>query len=293
MTDITTTGVWYFTDTMPAGQAAEFAARLESLGYSMLWLPETTGRDPFSHIAHLANHTETLQFATGIANIYNRHPGVMKQAAATLAEQTGDRFLLGLGVSHAPLVEGLRRLDYSRPLAAMRDYLAAMQASPVSVIPSATPPRTVLAALGPKMLELSATAADGAHPYWTTPEHTAQAREIIGPDKLLLVEQKVCLTTDADAARAAADAALGMYDSLPNYVNNWKRLGFTDEEIQGRDPRFVDAVVVWGDEERIRAGVQAHYDAGATQVCIQPLHPDGSFGNPDWDLLEALAPANA
>lgn len=293
MTDITTTGVWLFTDTMPAGQAAEFAARVESLGYSMLWLPETTGRDPFAHIAHLANHTETLHFATGIANIYNRHPGVMKQAAATLAEQTGDRFLLGLGVSHAPLVEGLRQLDYSRPLQAMRDYLAAMAASPVSVIPSAAPPKTVLAALGPKMLELSGSAADGAHPYWTTPDHTAQARDILGPDKLLLVEQKVCLTTDADVARSAADVALAMYDSLPNYVNNWKRLGFTDEEIKGRAPRFVDAVVVWGDEEAVRAGVQAHYDAGATQVCVQPLHPDGSFGTPDWNLLEALAPANA
>ena len=293
MTDISTTGVWYFTDRMTAAQAAEFAARLESLGYSTLWLPETTGRDPFSHIAHLANHTTTLRFATGIANIYNRHPGVMKQAAATLAEQTDQRFLLGLGVSHAPLVEGLRQLDYSRPLAAMRDYLAAMEASPTSVIPTDPPPSTVLAALGPKMLELSASAADGAHPYWTTPEHTAQAREIIGPDKLLLVEQKVCLTTDPDAARAAADAALGMYDSLPNYVNNWKRLGFTDDEIKDRAPRFVDAVVVWGDEDRIRAGVQAHYDAGATQVCIQPLHPDGSFGNPDWHLLEALAPTNA
>lgn len=291
--DLTTTGVWYFTETMSAGEAAEFAARIESLGYSTLWLPETTGRDPFAHIGHLSNHTTTLGFATGIANIYHRHPGMMKQAARTLAEQTGGRFLLGIGVSHAPLVEGLRKMDASRPVATMRDYLEAMAASPATSPAPAEDAKVVLAALGPKMLELSGQLADGAHPYWTTPEHTAQAREILGPDKLLMVEQKVCLSTDAEIARAAANAALGMYASLPNYRNNWLRLGFTEDEIESRAPRFVDAVVVWGDEDAIRAGVQAHYDAGATQVCIQPLHPDGSFGNPDWNLLEALAPANA
>lgn len=291
--NLTTTGVWYFTETMSAGEAAEFAARIESLGYSTLWLPETTGRDPFAHIGHLSNHTTTLGFATGIANIYHRHPGMMKQAARTLAEQTGGRFLLGIGVSHAPLVEGLRKMDASRPVATMREYLEAMAASPATSPAPSEDAKVVLAALGPKMLELSGEFADGAHPYWTTPEHTAQARDILGPDKLLMVEQKVCLSTDAEVARAAANASLGMYISLPNYRNNWLRLGFTEDEIESRALRFVDAVVVWGDEDTIRAGVQAHYDAGATQVCIQPLHPDGSFGNPDWNLLEALAPVNA
>lgn len=290
---LSTTGVWYFTDGMSAGEAAEFAGRIESLGYSTLWLPDTVGRDPFAHIAWLGSQTETLQFATGIANIYHRHAGPMMQAAATLAEQTAGRFVLGLGVSHGRIVAGLRKLDYSKPLTAMREYLAAMDASPYRAVGPEDPPLRLLAALGPKMLELSATAADGAHPYWTTPAHTAQAREILGPDKLLLVEQKVCLSTDADAARTAANNALGMYATLPNYVNNWLRLGFTQEEIDDRAPRFVDSVVVWGDEEAVRAGVQAHYDAGANHVCVQPLHPDGSFGNPDWAVLEALAPANA
>lgn len=292
MIDLSRNGVWYFTETMAANEAAEFAGRLEALGYSALWLPETLGRDPFAHIAHLANHTETIGFATGIANIHHRHPGVMKQAALTLAEQTGDRFVLGIGVSHAPLVEGLRQLDYSKPLTTMRNYLAAMEASYTTVYPSAEPPKTVLAALGPKMLALSAEKADGAHPYWSTPEHTAQARDIIGPDKLLLVEQKVCLSTDADAARSAASQALDLYATLPNYVNNWLRLGFTQDEIDNRANRFVDAVVVWGDEDQVRAGVQAHYDAGANHVCVQPLHPDGSTGNPHWEALEALAPSN-
>lgn len=291
--DLSTTGVWYFTDTMSASEAAEFAARLESLGYSMLWLPEAMGRDPFTHIAHLANHTTTLGFATGIANIFHRHPGAMRQAALTLAEQTGGRFLLGVGVSHAPMVEGLRGLDWSKPLATMRTYLEAMAASPTMIPEPPEQPKTVLAALGPKMLALSGELADGAHPYWTTPEHTAQAREILGPDKLVLVEQKVCLTTDAEAARAAAGNALAMYASLPNYRNNWLRLGFSDAEIDERAPRFVDAVVVWGDEDAVRAGVQAHYDAGATHVCIQPLDPGTGMGALDWKVLEALAPANA
>ena len=154
-------------------------------------------------------------------------------------------------------------------------------------------PKTVLAALGPKMLALSGELADGAHPYWSTPDHTAQARSILGPDKLLLVEQKVCLTTDAEAAALRQTARRRCMRRCRTDRNNWSRLGFTDAEIDDRSPRFVDAVVVWGDEEAVRAGVQAHYDAGATQVCIQPLDPATGMGALDWNVLEALAPANA
>jgi probable F420-dependent oxidoreductase len=284
-----TTGLWYFTDGMAAGQAAEFAARVESLGYSCLWLPDTLGRDPFVHIGHLASGTTSLAFATGIANIYHRHPGPMSQVAKTLAEQTDGRFVLGLGVSHAPLVEGLRGLDYSKPLTRMRGYLEAMDQSMYMGPEPATPPRRVIAALGPKMLELAGELTDGAHPYWGTPDHTAQAREILGPDKLLCVEQKLVLSTDADTARNAALGALSLYADFPNYRNNWLRLGFTDEEIDGRADRFIDGVVGWGDEAALARRVQEHYDAGATHVCIQPINPDGS-GQPDWNLLEALAP---
>jgi probable F420-dependent oxidoreductase len=283
------TGVWYFTDAMSSGQAAETAARIESLGYSTLWLPDTMGRDPFAHIAWLASQTATLQFATGIASIFHRHPGPMMQVANTLAEQTGGRFVLGLGVSHGPMVEGVRGLDYSKPLSQMRDYLAAMDASMYMATPPAEKPLRLLAALGPKMLELSATAADGAHPYFTTPEHTAEAREAIGPDKLLCVEQKVILSTDADAARAAANTALNMYARLPNYRNNWIRIGFTEDEIEQRANRFVDHVIVWGDEDKLRAGIQAHYDAGADHVCVQPVSTEGPL-TLDWNALEALAP---
>lgn len=284
-------GVWFFTDRMSASEAAEAAARIEQLGYSALWLPETVGRDPFAHLAHLATATTSLVLATGIANIFHRHPGPMKQAALTLAEQTGGRFVLGMGVSHAPLVEGLRKLDYSRPLTQMRTYLEAMDASPYGGPEPEAPPR-LLGALGPRMLELARDGADGAHPYFATPEHTRRAREVLGADKLLCVEQKLVLSTDAEQAREVARKAVTMYAGLPNYRNNWLRLGYTEEQIEHLDDAFVDDVVAWGDEAALRERVQAHYDAGATHVCVQPLST-GERGTLDWGALEALAPADA
>lgn len=283
-------GVWQFTDGMPAEEAAGFALRMEELGYSALWLPETVGRDPFAHIAYLASSTSALVFATGIASIFHRHPGVMQQAANTLAEQHDGRFVLGLGVSHAPMVTGVRKLDYSKPLTRMREYLADMDASPYRAVPPAEPPPRLLAALGPKMLELARDAADGAHPYWTTPEHTAEARAILGPDALLCVEQKIVLSSDASTARGAAIEAIAGYAALPNYRNNWLRLGYTDDEIETRADRFVDALVAWGDADTIRQRLQAHLDAGADHVCIQAL-PTGGGRGVDLACLEALAPA--
>lgn len=274
---------------MSGTDAVKLAQRIESLGYSTLWLPETMGKDPFALIGMLGANTDDLRFATGIANIFNRHAGVMKQATNTLAEQTQGRFLLGIGVSHGPLVAGLRGLDYSKPLTSMRTYLEAYEKSPYMAFPPAETPKKVLAALGPKMLELARDAADGAHPYWTTPEHTAQAREILGPDKLLLVEQKVVVSTDAAAARAAGVAALAVYKGLPNYRNNWLRLGYTDDQIDSGDPAFIDAVVAWGTAAQVQTRIQAHVDAGADHVCIQPLHPANPMAV-DWDALEALAP---
>ena len=284
-------GVWFFTEGMSSLEAAEFAGRLESLGYSHLWLPETMGRDPFAHAAYLLSQTERLHLATGIANIYHRHSGMMVQAQKTLAEQSGGRFLLGIGVSHAPLVEGARGLRYGKPVATMRQYLEDMGASPYRGPEPKEKPKTVLAALGPRMLALSAEKADGAHPYWTTPEHTQTAREIMGPDKLLCVEQKVCLETDPSRAREAGRKALGMYAALPNYRNNWKRLGFTEAEIEnGGSDKLIDALLGWGDEKAIARRIQEHRDAGATHVCVQPLKAGGATGELDWALLEALAP---
>jgi probable F420-dependent oxidoreductase len=281
-------GVWATTDGMPADAAVAFARRVEELGYAALWLPETMGRDPFAHIAHLAGATDRLRFASGIANIHHRHPGAMLQAANTLGEQTGGRFVLGLGVSHQPLVEGLRGLDYGKPVATMRRYLEAMATSPyMSPSPAEAVPRLV-GALGPRMVELAGELADGVHPYWTTPEHTAGAREILGPGKLVCVEQKVVLTDDPAVARSTAVQALALYADLPNYRNNWLRLGFTDAEIDARADRFVDALVAWGDAAAIVARVRRHLDAGADHVCIQPLTPNAAF-HPDGAALATIA----
>jgi probable F420-dependent oxidoreductase len=287
-------GVWYFTETMSSPDAAKFAQRLERLGYAALWLPETTGRNPFAHAAYLFTETDRLVIATGIANIYHRHPAMTAQSQKTLAEQSGDRFLLGLGVSHASLVEGLRGLEYGRPVATMRQYLESMAAAPYAGPAPAVAPKTVIAALGPKMLALAAELCDGAHPYWTTPEHTAQAREILGADKMLCVEQKVVLETNPRKARDTGRQALAIYAALPNYRNNWKRLGFTEDEIaqDGGSDRLIDALVAWGDEKAIADRVQAHRDAGASHVCIQPLKPGGAMGEVDWNVLEALAPGS-
>ena len=285
-------GVWFFTETMSSDEAIAFATKVEQLHYSALWLPETTGRDPFSHIAMLASHTDRLLFATGIVNIYHRHPGVTKQAAATLAELSKNRFVLGLGVSHAPLVEGLRQLSYSKPLESMRNYLIAMKNSPYTSVPPSMEPPCVLAALGPRMLELAAEATDGAHPYLTTPKHTARAREILGKDKMLCVEQKVAFTTRREVVYETARQELARYIRLPNYRNNWKRLGFTDEEIDGISDRFIDEIIAWGTLDQINQRLKEHEEAGATHVCIQPIAVHGEFGVPHWEALEALAPTS-
>lgn len=281
-------GVWCATEGLPAPAAAELIKRIEGLGYSTVWLPEVMGRDPFAHIGFLSTQATSIRFATGIANIYHRLPGPMKQVANTLAEQTGDRFVLGLGVSHQPVVEGLRGQSYAKPLTHMRNYLDAMDTSPFMAAGPADAPPRLLAALGPKMLALAAEKADGAHPYWTTPVHTKQAREILGPDKLLCVEQKIVLTTDPEVARNTANAALSVYITLPNYRNVWLRLGYTDEQIDSRDPAFLDDVVAWGDAGKIKERIAAHHDAGADQVCIQALNPNNPFAA-DEAALQALA----
>jgi probable F420-dependent oxidoreductase len=283
-------GVWTFLDLMSAADAAAFVQRIEALGYSTLWLPEAIGRDPFALLGFLFARTEKLQFATGIANIYARDAMTMRATQQTLGELSGGRFLLGLGVSHSHLVSGVRGHEYRKPVAAMREYLAAMQGALYrGPEPTAEAP-IVLAALRPAMLRVAKELARGAHPYFTTPEHTKRAREILGPDRWLAPEQKVLLETDPANARAVARATMQIYLGLPNYQNNLKWLGFTDDDIaNGGSDRLVDAIVAWGDADTIAARIQAHYDAGADHVCVQPLRADGIPG-PDLKVLEALAP---
>jgi len=288
--DLSKLGVWFFTDAMAAPIAADTAKRIEDLGFSALWIPETVGRNPFVHAAWLLANTSSLIIATGIANIYHREPGVTLAAQNTLAEQSDNRFLLGLGVSHKPLVEGLRGLTYGPPVATMRDYLDKMAASPYTGPPPKDKPPTVIAALGPKMLELPSEKCDGAHPYFTSPSHTKMARDVMGPDRLLCVEQKVIFETDPAKARDIARKAAQTYQRLPNYRNNWLRMGLGEADIDGDgSDTFIDATFAWGEIDAIKSRVQEHYDAGASHVCVQPIHPAGRIGDIDWRVLEALA----
>lgn len=283
-------GVWYFLDTLPAPIAAEAAQRIEGLGYDALWIPEAVGRHPLVSAGWLLAHTGRLKIATGIASIYHREPGVTLAGQNTLAEQSNDRFLLGLGVSHKPMVEGVRGLDYGPPVATMRKYLDAMDASPYSAVAPATKPKRVIAALGPKMLELARERCDGAHPYFTSPVHTAMAREILGPEPWLCVEQKVILETDPAKARELGRAAAQLYLGLPNYRNNWRRMGLEESDLDGGgSDKFIDATIAWGGLDAIGARIQEHFDAGASHVCIQPVNPNGVFGDLHWEVLEGLA----
>jgi probable F420-dependent oxidoreductase len=281
-------GVWAGTDALSAADAATFAKRVEAWGYGALWIPEAVGREVFSASAWLLANTGSLIIASGIANIYARDSFSAAAAQKGLNEQSGGRFLLGLGVSHIPLVEGVRQHQYGKPVATMRSYLESMAKSPYQSVPPAAPPKTVLAALGPKMLELSAELADGAHPYNVTPEHTRQARALLGANKLLCVEQGAILETNPAQARATARRFLSMYMGLPNYVNNWRRTGFDDDDFAGGgSARLVDAVIAWGDEKAIRARIDEQWQAGADHVCVQAIGPTAL---PDEHLLGLLAP---
>ena len=289
---LTGRGVWFYPDGLTSEGVVDFAKRIEAMGYSALWLPEAGGRDPFVLAARLLDHTSRLVVATGIANIYARDAAAMKAAQYTLAEQSGGRFLLGLGVSHRLLVEDVRGHAYGPPLGAMRSFLDALDGADYGAVAPEEAPPTVLAALGPKMLELARERSDGAHPYMVTPEHTRRARKVLGPGRLLCTEQKVLLEKDRDRALSIAReaAALAMGLTLPNYRRNLMRLGFTEADFEaGLSDRLVEAVVAMGEAQEIESRLSAHVDAGADHVCIHPLHPEGK-SEPDWATLEALAP---
>ncbi len=286
-------GVWFFTEGLPAPDAARFAERVEELGYRALWIPEAVGREPFAHAGFLLARTSRLVIATGIASIYARDANTSAQGQRTLAEQSEGRFLLGLGVSHVPLVTGVRGHSYGKPVATMRAYLERMASAPYVGPQPAEDPPTVIAALGPKMLELARERTQGAHPYLVPPEHTRRAREILGPGVWLCTEQKVLLEREASKARELSRNALRPYLGLANYRNNLLRLGFAEADLDdGGSDRLVDALVAWGDEKQIEARIREHLDAGADHVCIQPIHP-GGLRLPDERILEALAPGLA
>ena len=272
-------GIWTVKlDVLPAARMQEAAAELEELGYGALWFGEAMGREALTKAALLLAGTKRIVIATGIANIYGRDPVTMAAAQKTLAEAYPNRFLLGLGVSHVPLVETLRGHRYDKPVPTMRAYLDAMDNAPYQAVPPTSKSPRVLAALGPLMLKLSAERADGAHPYNTTPKHTAQARELLGQGPYLCPEQAVVLETDPAKARAIARKFLAIYLTLPNYTNNFLRMGFEEADISnGGSDRLIDAVIAWGDLKTVLNRIREHHAAGADHVCIQVLTDDSKI----------------
>ncbi len=287
-------GIWTFQlDLQPASRAKELAAELEELGYGAIWVPEAVGRDPFVNSTLLLSATKNLKMCTGIAGIYSRDAMTMAAGWKTVSEAFPGRFILGLGVSHQSMVEGVRGHEYGKPVTTMRNYLDTMDKAMFFAAQPTVAPVRMLAALRPNMLKLAAERAAGSHPYFVPVEHTASARETLGPDPVLAPEQAVVVCTDPIKAREVARTHMKTYLGLPNYTNNLRNLGWTDDDLLGQgSDRLVDAIVAWGSVDQITARVKAHLDAGANHVCLQVLPTDGPGGLPldDW---RALAPALA
>jgi probable F420-dependent oxidoreductase len=268
------------------GERRDAAAELEELGYATLWIPGGRGGRVFDAAGLLLNATREMSVATGILNIWRHDPEEAAAERAQLDDAYEGRFLLGLGVSHAPVID-----EYAKPLTAMRDYLDSLDAA----APSVPKEERVLAALGPKMLELAGKRSAGAHPYLVPVEHTRRAREILGAEALLAPEVGVILENDESRAREIARFHLERYMALPNYVNSWRRFGLGDDLADGGSDRLIDALFGWGDVEAIAERIEEHFDAGADHVCIQVLRREGAEGLPrdEWRELSAALPKSS
>jgi probable F420-dependent oxidoreductase len=283
-------GVWLgLLSRLPAEGQRSGVRRIEVLGYGSVWAGEVVGaNDIFVQETDWLCNSATITIGTGIANIWARHPATARAAAAYLADARPGRFMLGLGVSHAGIVNQTGQ-TYQRPLERMREYLDGMDSAGPTLVPR------VLAALRPRMLELARDRADGAHTYFVPVEHTRRAREALGPDRLLIPEQAVVVDSNPIAARTIARRHTEFYLTLPNYVNNLRQLGFSDSDLQGAgSDRLVDAIVAWGDGEAIAARVREHHDAGADHVLLQPLAPDleGALSYLEDLVVPVLPPEN-
>jgi probable F420-dependent oxidoreductase len=285
--DLGKVGIWsrelrYHPD---RGARAAAAAEVEDLGYTAIFIPDAGG-NVLDEVERLLAATRQIPIATGVLNIWMHDPADVARRRADLVSRFGPRFLLGLGSSHAPLVQSAGRGPYVQPYSRMVGYLDALDAA-TAAVPAAD---RMLAALGPRMLSLARDRAGAAHPYLVTPEHTAFARQILGPGPLLAPEQAVILEADRQRGRELARAFVSHYLTLPNYVRNLRRLGFGDDDFtdHGSD-RLVDAVTAHGEEEVIAARIRAHHDAGADHVCIYVV--DGSDETLPLDAWRRLAPA--
>jgi probable F420-dependent oxidoreductase len=286
--DLGQIGIWSAPlRTADASESRDAAVELEALGYGALWFPGGAERDIFPAARGLLEATSHVVVATGILNIWAYEPERCAAEHVATGKAYPDRFLLGLGVGHAPTVQSVLGRDYTRPYSAMVEFLDGLDAAspPVPV------PERCLAALGPKMLDLARDRSLGAHPYLVDPAHTAVARDALGAGPLLAPEQMVVLESDPALARAVARETLGRYLALPNYTNNFRRLGFGDDDLtDGGSDRLVDTIIAWGDEEQIAARVREHLAAGADHVCVQVLSAEGSPNFP-YEAWRRLAGA--
>jgi probable F420-dependent oxidoreductase len=258
------------------------AAELTDLGYGTLWLPGRTD-DLFDVADQYLQAAADLVVASGVASIWMYDAPTAAAGTARLTERHGERFLLGLGVSHGPLVNNKHAAPYRKPLALMEHYLDELdEAAP------GTP--TVIAALGPRMLELTRRRSRGTHSYLVTPEHTAEARQALGSDQIVAVCQTATIGSDPAQARSVLRAELSIYLGLPNYVNNWRRLGFGEDDFSdGGSDRLIDSLFVWGSADAIAARLRAHLHAGATHVCIKAVGGNGT--DPPIDQWRMVAEA--
>ncbi len=282
---LTGTGIWSgHLRYGEAGAITDAAAELDQLGFTALWIPDVGG-DVLGSVETLLGATDRAVVATGILNIWMHEPAEVAQRRAAWSDDWQRRFLLGLGVSHAPLIDYGNPGRYSKPLARMTEYLDGLDAAEVPFPVDAR----VLAALRPKMLGIARDRAAGAHPYFVPPEQVARAREILGPDALIAVELAVVLERDAARARETARRHTATYVNLPNYTNNLLEFGFAEDDFaDGGSDRLVDAIVAWGDDDAIAGRVRGMRDAGANHVCIQVIRADDELPRAEW---RELAPA--
>ena len=264
-------GVWTFAfDALRAVDVREAVAGIEGLGYPALWVPEGgSSREIFAHLSLLLAATREMTVCSGIANVTARHPEAMVGGGRTLADAYGERVVLGIGIGHQTTA-GRRRQEWEDPIGRMVAYLEAMDAARMGPDPD-VPVHRLIAALGPRMLQVAASRALGAHTYFVPVEHTANARELLGPEPVLAVEQTAIVSGDPAAARGFARPWAADYLSLPNYANNWRRLGYGDDLGEGGSDRFIDAAFAWGDASSIAGRVREHLDAGADHVCVQVI----------------------
>lgn len=282
-------GVWWTSDSWSIRDAQQVARDMEELGYGSLFYGEAYGKETLTQAGAFLAATERLVVGTGIANIHARDPIAAESGGRTLTALHPERFVMGLGVSHAPLVERGRGGRYEKPLATMRDYLERMAAVPEQVEPGVGRPARLVAALGPKMIELARAETDGVHPYLVTPGQTRVTREAVGAERWVVSEQAVAVGDDAEDAMRRAHAHLEIYSGLPNYRNSWLRQGFEESDlVRGGSERLAKALVGMGDLETVAASVTAHLDAGADHVVVQALG-DGPTSDPRPALRELAA----